>query len=149
MSLRPDIVSRPHDPAVTALHDPAGRDFLVALGPWEARWPPGRDLGAQWALAGLWHVQLWHVQRRVSVLVFHQSRWVDGLEVHVPGIGPIAVRSPSALAPLFEAQAITAPPFERVQRLAPVAFARTLTALGGRAIAAMSCAVHRPLIPSC
>lgn len=142
-------IPRPHDAGAAALHDPAGRELIVALGAWDVRWPPGGDFGLAWALAGLWHVQLWHRQRRVSVLVFHQSRWMEGLDVHIPGVGRLAVRSARELYPLFEAQAITPPAFERVQRLSPVAFARTLTAIGARALGAMSCAAHRPLLASC
>ncbi|APR82060.1 Hypothetical protein A7982_07409 [Minicystis rosea] len=144
----PSVVSCPHDAYAVALHDPAGRDFLVALGAWEARFPPGRDFGLAWALAGLWHVQLWHPRRRASTLVFHRSRWIVDHDVHLPDVGRVTVRSPNALARLFESCSIEPPPIERVHRLADVAYARTLTALGGRALAAMSCPVHRTLIPS-
>lgn len=144
----PTVVPPPHDADALTLHDPAGRDFLVTLGAWEARWPPGPDFGLSWALAGLWHVQLWHPRRRASALVFHRSRWIVGHDVHLPDEERLTVRSSHALATLLESRSIEAPPIDRVRRLAEVAYSRTLTVLGGRALAAMSCAVHRSSIPS-
>lgn len=149
MQLSPDpmLVPCPHDETAATLHDPARRGLLLALDTWEARWPPGGGYGHQWVLAGLWHLQLWHPRHRVSALVFHGSRWLDAVDLHIPEVGRLLVRSPRALARALDEYGVEAPPLERARRLAAAGFARALTALGERALGAMSCPVHGPMIP--
>lgn len=65
-------------------HDPRERELTLYLGDWQLRVFDGR-FSEYFIPRGLWHLQLWHAERQVSVLT--PSRLTSGLYEAFPIAG--------------------------------------------------------------
>jgi hypothetical protein len=142
-----DAPSLLFDPAT--MHDPTPRCFMYTLGDWEVRWPPRLDLGPRWLLVGLFHLHLYAPEHGVSVLVFHRSRWISTYALRTADGDCVSVGSRVELAAWLAARGIQGPRFDRVDRLADLAFRRSLAALGNMVAATHTCPVHRDRLARC
>lgn len=123
---RPAAARRPPPP-----HDPAERVLITRLDGWQVR-----DFGyddvrlAYFATRGFAHFQLWHPERRLSVLT--PSRLTDG-QYEVFPIGRWKRRAPSwrALAALLRAHDAPAPPSEACLRALERWFSRAADVVQG------------------
>lgn len=65
-------------------HDPRERELTLYLGDWQLRVFDGR-FSEYFIPRGLWHLQLWHAERQISVLT--PSRLTSGLYEAFPMAG--------------------------------------------------------------